>query len=220
MYGARLAVLGKRPAVQGSLRLLASGSASAATVTTGSFTPTAGALILALANGRRTTSVSGTMTFSDSLTALTWTSLVSTTNIAIDPRLRLRLQWATAPAAPAAMTVTAVSAAANAMTLQVFEITGSGTPTNVGNGNDSAGDPSVSLALEPRTSSTVMLCGIFEGADPISAPTGFTEVDELTLGTMIQQVCARARGAATTVAYASTNTQAIGAAVEIPASTT
>jgi hypothetical protein len=216
MWVARFAAISRRPAVLGSLRLLASGAAAAATVTSGSFTPTAGARIIALANGRRTTSASNSMTFSDSLTALTWTSLISVTNIAIDPRLRLRLQWATAPASPAAMTVTAVSGAANAMTLQVFEIVGSGTPTNIGSGNDSAGDASVSLALEPRTSSTVLLCGVFEGADPISAPTNFVEVDEVATGTMIQQVCVRVRGAATTAAYTSTNTQCIGAAVEIP----
>ncbi len=186
--------------------------------TTASFTPTAGALLLALGSCRGST-LPGALTLNPS--ALTWTPLIDDLyDPGSTPRVRARI-WAAVVSSASAMTVQLTSASAGKCALSIVQITGAaGVPSNFASATNANGDPTVTLSSAPAASSTVV--GLFTGAGStaITPPSGYTELDEAVTSTdLITEVVYDAVSAATSAAWSTANTRGIGILVEVQEAT-
>lgn len=184
-------------------------------ITTASFTPTLGALLIAL-GACRGSSLPGTLTLNPS--ALTWTPIIAGLyDDGASPRIRGRA-WAAVVDAASAMTVQVTSTSAGKCALSIVQITGAaGIPSNYAEDDNGTGDPTVVLPSAPAASSTVIGLYAAAGAAAMTPPSGYTELDEqVTSSDLITEVVYDAGSAATSAAWTSaTNTRSIGLLVEI-----
>lgn len=184
-------------------------------VTTASFTPTLGALLIALGSCRGS-SPPGVLTLNPS--ALTWTPIISGLyDNGTSPRVRGRM-WAAVVSSASAMTVQVTSTSAGKVALSIVQITGAaGIPSNYAEANNGSGDPTATLPSAPAASSTVIGLYAAAGAAAMTPPSGYTELDEqVTSSDLITEVVYDAGSAATSAAWTSaTNTRSIGLLVEI-----
>lgn len=152
---------------------------------TGSFTPSANALLIASVFARQNTTVPAQPTISDT-TGLTWTEIKDQQyDPGSNPRARGRMFWAQVGGSPASMTVTgSVSGASNTFII-VDEYTGAGTTdfTNaIGVGN-AAGDPTVTLPNgAPTSTSSFHVHGWFGANNTIDNKAGWTELLDAQAG--------------------------------------
>ena len=193
--------------------------ASAVTVTTASFTPTAGALLVARA-GVRATVLPGLPSIADTA-GLAWTPLIAGLyDTGSGTRHRARLWAAVAGASPPAMTVTAASTNAGRMGLSVVQITGhGGIPSNAAAQDDATGDPTIVLPNSPDALSTVIaFLSTANTTAAVTPPAGFTELDDVTDGAGISlHCCYDATSPPGSVAYSTNGNTCVGIAVEVMA---
>jgi hypothetical protein len=166
----------------GTPTLLRAAGTSAATVTTASFTPTAGALLVAEYGARIVSADGGEPTISSS-PSLTWTqayAVIRNAGAASGNRQRLACWTATAPSA-VATTVTCGSTSAGRSGVAVREITGASATTNADTATAGGGRPTVTLPTAPATTSIVLGASFMQGVatDP---PPGFTELSDTLIG--------------------------------------
>lgn len=187
-------------------------------ITTASFTPTLGATLLAF-GASRSSSLPGAIGLTPS--ALTWTPLIAGLfDNGSGVRVRARAWAAVASSAPS-MTVRIDSTGAAKCGLMMVEITGAaGAPPNVAVADDVNGDPSMTLGSAPLASSTGITFLAAAGSNAVSAPSGFTELDEQTFNTDLKLELAYDAGSpGTSAAYSTTNARAVGIYVEVVAAT-
>jgi hypothetical protein len=145
--------------------LLETHGASADTVTSDSFTPTANRLIILQATARinaATVPADFTVDNTGGLTLLDEGNNTATNNTS-GPSARQAIYSALASASPSAMTVSITSAGSAQVSLVLLEIAlGSSSITNVGTGSNNAGDPSATITAPAATSlglGLAMFCG-------------------------------------------------------------
>lgn len=195
----------------GTPSLLANVGATATSATTGSITPTANALVIALGTARTIASVAPTI--SDSLGG-TWT-LVTTSDIH-SGAISGSLYYQVASASPSAMTVTATSTGATQTSVSVIEITGADTDfSNFQTNFNAAGDPSVTMAAFAGTSICIGFTAQNAGTAP-TGPNGYTSLFNSLDATNLRQSCFYDTSSPdTTLAWVSTGTDTIGYGWEI-----
>lgn len=183
-------------------------------ITTASFTPTLGALLIAL-GACRGSSLPGALTLNPS--ALTWTPLIADLyDSGSAPRVRARA-WAATVSAASAMTVQVTSTSAGKCALAIVQITGAGgIPSNYVSANDSGADQTVVLPSAPAASSTVIGWYVAAGANAVAPPSGYTELDDQVFNTDLRvQSVYDAASAATSTSWSSTNTNGVGILIEV-----
>lgn len=188
--------------------------AGGTSITTASFTPTLGALLIALGSCRGA-SLPGALTLNPS--ALTWTPLVADLfDDGAAPRVRARA-WAAVVSAATAMTVQVTSTSAGKCALAIVQITGAGgIPSNYASSNDSGADMTVVLPSAPAASSTVVGWYAAGGSTAVSPPAGFTELDDQVFSSDLRvQAVYDAVSAATSTSWSTTNTNGVGILVEV-----
>lgn len=154
------------------------GSTSAVT---GSFTPTAGATLLAFVTGLRSTTLPANPTVSDSA-GLTWVERGAVDyNPGANRRMKSRLFVATVGGSPSSMTVTGACSDGTETTVTVTEVTGVGSDfSNVITGTNSAGDPSGTLAAF-STGGVGIGFAAMQGSGGSTPPSGYTELYDATI---------------------------------------
>ncbi|MDX0921805.1 hypothetical protein GOE04_11560 [Sinorhizobium medicae] len=184
--------------------------ATAASVTTASFTPTANALLIAFCAGRGSSATIPTI--SDSLGG-TWTP-IGTGNDA--GNVTGRLFYQVAGASPSAMTVTVNTTGGTQAAVGVIEVSGAGTDfSNYQVGINAAGDPSVTMGAY-TAGSRVMVFGIGNAGAAWTSPTGFTELFDSEVATNLRLVPSyNDSSASTSLSWVSTATDSIGFGLEI-----
>lgn len=183
-------------------------------ITTASFSPTLGALLIAL-GGCRASALPGELTLNPS--ALTWTPLVAGLfDDGAAPRIRARA-WAAEVSAASAMTVQVTSTGAGKCALAIVQITGAGgLPSNYQSANSAGADPTVVLSSAPAASSTVIGWYAAAGANAVTPPAGFTELDDQVFSADFRiQAIYDAASAATSTSWSSTNTNGVGILIEV-----
>ncbi|WP_208179113.1 hypothetical protein [Sinorhizobium medicae] len=183
--------------------------ATAASVTTASFTPTANALLIAFCAGRGSSATIPTI--SDSLSG-TWTP-IGTGNDA--GNVTGRLFYQVAGASPSAMTVT-VTTGGTQTAVGVIELTDAGTDfSNYQAGTNAVGDPSVTMSAY-SSGSRVMAFGIGNAGAAWTSPTGFTELFDSEVATNLRLVPSyNDSSASTSLSWVSAATDSIGFGLEI-----
>lgn len=187
-----------------------------ATLTTASFTPAAGSLLVACFGRRSGTGLPPLSVIADS-TARGWTAVAFSPD-GIDTgsgtRARIGVSWAIATGA--AMTVTASQASGPKTGLIVTEIPGAfGGIANFGSDDDGNGDPTAVMAT-PGGASLSLAFGMFTGTSTISPPTGFTELFEQITNTDLVTETAYKFPAGDTAAWTTpNNSNSLGAIMEI-----
>jgi hypothetical protein len=206
----------------GTPTLLRAAGASAATVTTASFTPTAGALLVADFGARIGGADGGAPTIS-STPSLTWTqAYLGSRNLGNAATTRTRLACWTATAASAvATTVTCGSTGAARSTVAVREITGASVTTNADDATAGGGRPVITLPTAPATTSIIFAAMAVTGTNAIRPPPDFTEQSETLIGTdwYLQTVSSAVPPPTTWQWPADDNLAAVAGAVEISAAT-
>ncbi|WP_158244109.1 hypothetical protein [Sinorhizobium medicae] len=184
--------------------------ATAASVTTASFTPTANALLIAFCAGRGSSATIPTI--SDSLGG-TWTP-IGTGNDA--GNVTGRLFYQVAGASPSAMTVTVNTTGGTQAAAGVIEVSGAGTDfSNYQVGINAAGDPSVTMGAY-TAGSRVMVFGIGNAGAAWTSPTGFTELFDSEVATNLRLVPSyNDSSASTSLSWVSAATDSIGFGLEI-----
>ncbi|RVQ68150.1 hypothetical protein [Sinorhizobium medicae] len=184
--------------------------ATAASVTTASFTPTANALLIAFCAGRGSSATIPTI--SDSLGG-TWTP-IGTGNDA--GNVTGRLFYQIAGASPSAMTVTVNTTGGTQAAVGVIEVSGAGTDfSNYQVGINAAGDPSVTMGAY-TAGSRVMVFGIGNAGAAWTSPTGFTELFDSEVATNLRLVPSyNDSSASTSLSWVSAATDSIGFGLEI-----
>ncbi|MDX0631865.1 hypothetical protein GOD35_06305 [Sinorhizobium medicae] len=184
--------------------------ATAASVTTASFTPTANALLIAFCAGRGSSATIPTI--SDSLGG-TWTP-IGTGNDA--GNVTGRLFYQVAGASPSAMTVTVNTTGGTQAAVGVIEVSGAGTDfSNYQVGINAAGDPSVTMGAY-TAGSRVMVFGIGNAGAAWTSPTGFTELFDSEVATNLRLVPSyNDSSASTSLSWVSAATDSIGFGLEI-----
>ncbi|MDX0965360.1 hypothetical protein GOL41_17345 [Sinorhizobium medicae] len=184
--------------------------ATAASVTTASFTPTANALLIAFCAGRGSSATIPTI--SDSLGG-TWTP-IGTGNDA--GNVTGRLFYQVAGANPSAMTVTVNTTGGTQAAVGVIEVSGAGTDfSNYQVGINAAGDPSVTMGAY-TAGSRVMVFGIGNAGAAWTSPTGFTELFDSEVATNLRLVPSyNDSSASTSLSWVSAATDSIGFGLEI-----
>lgn len=183
-------------------------------ITTASFTPTAGALLIAC-GACRGSSLPGTLTLNPS--ALTWTPIISGLfDNGIAPRVRGRL-WAAVADTASSMTVQVKSTSAGKCALAIVQITGAaGIPSNYAEDDDNNADPTVTLPSAPAASSTVIGWYAAAGSTAVSPPSGYTELDDQVFSSDLRvQAVYDATSAATSAAWTTANANGIALLVEV-----
>ncbi|WP_457659454.1 hypothetical protein [Sinorhizobium medicae] len=183
--------------------------ATAASVTTASFTPTANALLIAFCAGRGSSATIPTI--SDSLGG-TWTAL-GTGNDA--GNVTGRLFYQVASASPSATTVT-VTTGGTQTAVGVIELIDAGTDfSNYQAGTNAAGDPSITMSAY-SSGSRVMAFGIGNAGAAWTSPTGFTELFDSEVATNLRMVPSyNDSSASTSLSWVSAATDSIGFGLEI-----
>lgn len=183
--------------------------ATAASVTTASFTPTANALLIAFCAGRGSSATIPTI--SDSLGG-TWTP-IGTGNDA--GNVTGRLFYQVAGASPSAMTVTVNTTGGTQAAVGVIEVSGAGTDFSNQVGINAAGDPSVTMGAY-TAGSRVMVFGIGNAGAAWTSPTGFTELFDSEVATNLRLVPSyNDSSASTSLSWVSAATDSIGFGLEI-----
>ncbi|RVO38511.1 hypothetical protein CN093_17450 [Sinorhizobium meliloti] len=184
--------------------------ATAASVTTASFTPTANALLIAFCAGRGSSATIPTI--SDSLGG-TWTP-IGTGNDA--GNVTGRLFYQVAGASPSAMTVTVNTTGGTQAAVGVIEVSGAGTDfSNYQVGINAAGDPSVTMGAY-TAGSRVMVFGIGNAGAAWTSPTGFTELFDSEVATNLRLVPSyNDSSASTSLSWVSAATDSIGFGLEV-----
>lgn len=190
----------------------ASIGATATSVTTGSFTPSANSRLFAFASGRTTAAVPPTIT--DSLGG-TWT-LVAGSNIDFT-NVAGSLYYQDIGASPAAMTVTATGGGTQTG-IQCFDVTGHSTDlSNFATGTNSAGDPTAVLPSTPAAASfcVAMFAGN-AGGTPTSFPAGYSQVYQVAVATNLRMcLFTDATSGGATQAWVTPSTDSIAYGLEI-----
>lgn len=189
------------------------------TITTASFTPAAGSLILATYGRRHNSSMPAASTITDS-TGRTWTPLSFSPATAPTPdpgsgtRIRIGAAWAIATGV--AMTVTASQVSGPKTGLIVTEIPGAFAGiSNLASDEDASGDPTATMAA-PGSASLSLAFGMFTGNVTISPPTGFTELHEQISSTdCLTQTSYKLPAGAAAAWTTGNNTISLGAIMEI-----
>jgi hypothetical protein len=185
---------------------------AATSVTTASFTPAEGDLLLAFTASR--VAAAATPTISDSLGG-TWTAVTgSPTDF---NNIHASLYYQVVGASPAARTVTATSASATQIGLAVVSISGAGTDfSNFEIGTNGAGDPSVTMAAyNPSSLAMGFYAGNAGGSNP-SSPTGFTNLVNTQIATNIRfQVSYDTSSPTTSLSWSGPSTDSIGMGLEV-----
>ncbi|RVR12115.1 hypothetical protein [Sinorhizobium meliloti] len=166
--------------------------ATAASVTTASFTPTANALLIAFAHFRGS---SGAIpTISDSL-GETWTPVAAGQDGGF---VGGRLFYQVVSASPSARTVTATSAGATQTGIAVIEVTGAGTDLSNYQFDITTGTAQT-LNMAAYASTSQVLAGVVDNAGAASSFTGpFTELYDSNLATNLRSSVAYESGATAT----------------------
>lgn len=193
-----------------ALRGTATGTGS--TITTGSFTPTAGDVLYAAHDCVASSGAMAEGVISDTA-GLTWSRYNSGTAGATSNRVSV--YWAQVGNSPASMTVTA-TAGTGTLGSQALVVVSIGradpaatTSTKKGLGNSTTGDPSVTLGSAPDAASTLLGFWMGPGAVAVTAPTNFTAITDLHSGTQAGiEAAYDALSGATTNAYSTTGTNA------------
>lgn len=183
-------------------------------ITTASFTPTLGALLIAL-GACRGSSLPGALTLNPS--ALTWTPLVADLfDDGAVPRVRGRA-WAAVVSSASPMTVQVSSTSAGKCALAIVQITGAaGIPSNYASSNDSGADMTVVLSSAPAASSTVIGWYAAAGSTAVAPPSGYTELDDQVFNSDLRvQAIYDAVSAATSTSWSSTNANGVGILLEV-----
>jgi hypothetical protein len=206
----------------GTPTLLRTAFASTASLTTASFTPTAGALLVVHFTAKVAGGPGGTATITDSA-GLTWTEGYALLRDlgGTSPRQRLVCWHTIVPASPVAMTVTCGSTGLNKNIIAVSEITGAMATTNVAPlAFNALGTPTATLATAPAATSVVLQAVAMIGANPVSPPAASTEITEVLATDYILEVAYAPAPSATTWTYpVNSNTGASGGGIEIAPST-
>jgi hypothetical protein len=198
------------------------GVATAGTATSGSFTCTIGAILIAFCASRRDTTVPAKLTVSDTL-GHTWTEIGDFSDATADARIRLTA-YATVVTSAAVMTVSAVGSTGTNATqaIEVSQITGAsitfGTP---GYGFSATGDPSGTISAV-TAGSGVLGFAMFAGDNVAPAPTGFTQIFELgraTTNIIVMTGVYDLTSPATTATWATTLTRSLAMVIEVKEAT-
>jgi len=190
-------------------------TASTTTVTTASFTPANGSILLAMVGGRRSNVVSVQPTISDSLGG-TWTELDDVSyDPGANPRIRARLFYQEIVTG-ASMTVTGTITDATTTMLSVIELTGAGTNfSNRATATHATGDPSVTLAAMDAASAGFSLA-MLNATNLVTPQSGYTELFDLSMNsTMRIHAQYDLSSPGTTLGCTSTNTVSIIFGLEI-----
>lgn len=164
----------------GTPTLKASGSrtSGASSDTTGSFTPTANAVLWAFFHGRNVSGAPASATISDTA-GLTWTSVFTA---AFNSTNRIWIGWAVAPSSPSSMTVTASwGATVDSGTYGIIETTAAHTTTPVvTSSNVAAGGTSTTPASGTvpamASSGNMQLLFVASRGSSSTAEAGWSEV--------------------------------------------
>lgn len=191
----------------------ASIGATATSVTTASFTPTANSRLFAIASSRPANGVPPVVT--DSLGG-TWT-LLTGSNIDFG-NINGSIYYRDIGASPAAMTVTATSTGATQVGIQCFDVTGHSTDlSNYASNTNAAGDPTVVLPSAPAAASFgIAACLVNAGGTPTTFPTGYSQVYQVQLATNLRMcLFTDSTSAGQTQAWVTPGTDTIGYGFEI-----
>lgn len=202
---------------------IAMASASAATATTGSFTPSANCALFAFGTARKLSATIVTPVITDSL-GLTWTALANVNyDPGSNPRLAAQLYVAFPGASPSAMTVTATSTGAGGTGVTVVEVTGASVTaadyTNAIAGSvNASGDPTATLGSSPAAASGVLGFAFGNATNIFTSPTGFTAIQESTIATAyrVESAYDITSPTAGPHAWSSTNTASFALLAEVP----
>lgn len=185
------------------------------TITSASFTPAAGSLLLVPWGRRWNSGAPGDVTITDS-TSRTWTPVVFSPFQADNGSLYVRIGMSWAVATGAAMTVTASQAAGAKTGYHVTEIPGAVAGiSNFESDDDTGGDPTAVMAT-PGGASISYAFGMFCGTNTVSPPTGFTELHELISSTDLVTQSSWKLAATDTAAWTTANnSMSLGLIAEI-----
>ena len=189
---------------------LAAAGATASSVTTASFTPTANAIIFAFACNRNTSA--SIPTISDSLGG-TWNAV----NAGHDgTAVGARLFWQQIGGSPASMTVTVQGGGGAQHAVHVLEITGADDDfSNVQSVLDADGDPAVTMSAYAANSLCLGYCLVTAGA-AMTGPTGFTELYDQAPATNTRiHVSYDMTSPDTSLAWAGNNNESIAYGLEV-----
>jgi len=186
--------------------------ATATSVTTASFTPTAGNLLLAFATARPT--AADIPTISDTL-GNTWTQVGSSgTDFG---NITAKLWYQVVESSPAARTVTASSTGSTQVGLAIVSISGAGTDfSNFQISTNAAGDPSVTMSAYAGTSAALGFYAGNAGGSNVTIPTGYTSLTNSQIATNIRfAVVYDTTSPSTTQTWTGVSTDSICFGVEI-----
>lgn len=186
--------------------------ATATSVTTASFTPTAGHLLLAFATARPT--AADIPTISDTL-GNTWTQVGSPgTDFG---NITAKLWYQVVESSPAARTVTASSTGSTQVGLAIVAISGAGTDfSNFQANTNAAGDPSVTMSSYAGTSAALGFYAGNAGGSNVTIPTGYTSLTNSQIATNIRfAVVYDTTSPSTTQTWTGVSTDSICFGVEI-----
>lgn len=189
---------------------LAAAGATASSVTTASFTPTANATLVAFACNRN--SGASIPTISDSLGG-TWNPF----NAGHDgTAVGARAFWQEIGASPASMTVTVQDGGGAQHAVHVLEITGADPDTsNVQSTLDANGDPALTMSAYAANSLCLGYCLVTAGA-AMTGPTDFTELYDQAPATNTRiHVSYDMVSPTTSLAWAGNNNESIAYGIEI-----
>ncbi|RVH87748.1 hypothetical protein CN204_04245 [Sinorhizobium meliloti] len=186
--------------------------ATATSVTTASFTPTAGDLLLAFATARPT--AADIPTISDTL-GNTWTQVGSSgTDFG---NITAKLWYQIVESSPAARTVTASSTGSTQVGLAIVAISGAGTDfSNFQANTNAAGDPSVTMSAYAASSAALGFYAGNAGGSNVTIPTGYTSLTNSQIATNIRfAVVYDTSSPSTTQTWTGVSTDSICFGVEI-----
>lgn len=194
----------------GTPATLTTAGATATSVTTAGFTPSANALVIACCVGRGSSATIPTI--SDSLGG-TWTAIGAGADAG---NVTGRLFYQVASASPSAMTVTVNTTGGTQSAVGVIEVSGAGTDfSNYQAGINAAGDPSITMAAY-TAGSRVMVFGIGNAGAAWTSPSGFTELFDSEVATNVRLVPSyNDSSASTSLSWTSAATDSIGFGLEI-----
>jgi hypothetical protein len=206
------------PWIELALPTTAASIAGVATVTTTGFTPTAGAMLIAVTSVRRSSTTAATLpTISNTGTTLTWTQIADVSFGGTNPSMRQTAWWALVPATVASTAVTSASTSATNMYLSVHQIAfGADTDfSNFATATNTVGDPAPVLPTAPAAESIVL--SILNGAGTVAPtmPTGFTALHGAASTTLYHQVAGDDTTPGTASAWVSTNTRSTAITFEV-----
>ncbi|RVN60308.1 hypothetical protein CN100_01090 [Sinorhizobium meliloti] len=194
----------------GTPATLTTAGATATSVTTASFTPSANALVIACCVGRGSSATIPSI--SDSLGG-TWTAIGAGADAG---NVTGRLFYQVASASPSAMTVTVNTTGGTQSAVGIIEVSDAGTDfSNYQAGINAAGDPSVTMGAY-SSGSRIMVFGIGNAGAAWASPSGFTELFDSEVATNVRLVPSyNDSSASTSLSWTSAATDSIGFGLEI-----